>query len=153
MINVIMYLVQKNALSATKLKIDDFIVDELKAAGYADGDIDSALDWLKELSATSFSQMIEPSVKHFRVFSGVEKQRISVDCQNIILDYQNRKILNAMTREIVIEQLLELDSDQIKPYQVKWVSLVVLFVQKDHQVALAQLEYNLLYSLDKNGEH
>ncbi len=88
MINVIMYLVQKNALSATKLKIDDFIVDELKAAGYADGDIDSALDWLKELSATSFSQMVAPSVKHFRVFSDVEKQRISVDCQNIILDYR-----------------------------------------------------------------
>ena len=43
-------------------------------------------------------------------------------------------------RELVIDRLLALDSDEVDIEQIKWVVMMVLFSQPGHEQAYAQME-------------
>ncbi|MDH5591429.1 MAG: DUF494 domain-containing protein, partial [Gammaproteobacteria bacterium] len=49
-------------------------------------------------------------------------------------------VLDADTREIVIERVMALDADEIDLEQMKWVVLMVLFYQPGHEIAYAWME-------------
>ena len=49
-------------------------------------------------------------------------------------------VLDQMTREVVIERVLALETDEIDLDQLKWVVLMVLFYQPGREVAYAWME-------------
>jgi Smg protein len=49
-------------------------------------------------------------------------------------------VLDSATREMVIDRVMALDSDEVDLEQVKWVVLMVLFNQPGHEAAVAWME-------------
>lgn len=123
---------------------------ELGRAGFKDHEIDHALDWLDELSATS--NVGVPHDTAFRVFDAAEQERLEATARGYLLKLEQIGILKPIQREIVIDRLLALDSEEIDVEQTKWVAMMVLFSQPDQQEAFAQME-DLVYADDSAWVH
>jgi Smg protein len=114
---------------------------ELEHAGFGDREIDRALDWLDGLNATAeIAVESSPSAPAFRMFDPVELDRFDAGCRGYLLYLEQIGILAAAQRELVIDRLLALDSDEIDIDQIKWVVMMVLFSQPGHEQAYAQME-------------
>ncbi|HAO24765.1 MAG TPA: hypothetical protein DCQ49_06630, partial [Methylophaga sp.] len=66
---------------------------------------------------------------HIRVFSESEIERLDIQCRGYLLFLEQVGVLDVETREVVIERVLALDSEEIDLEQLKWVVLMVLFYQ------------------------
>jgi Smg protein len=117
----------------------DLLRKELEKAGFADGDIARALDWLDSLTEGGHA-VAQTTARAMRIFSGQEQLRLDTDCRGYILYLENIGILSATQREIVIDRLLALEADDIDIEKVKWVVLMVLFSQPGQGEAYARME-------------
>jgi Smg protein len=118
----------------------DLLKRELEMAGFADGDIGRALDWLDSLVDGKHAVAQQTAARAMRVFNGLEQLRLDTDCRGYILYLENIGILSATQREIVIDRLMALDADDIDIEKVKWVVLMVLFSQPGQSEAYARME-------------
>jgi Smg protein len=118
----------------------DTLKDELERAGFSEREIGRALDWLAQLSVDPERRGAMPASRAIRVFDPSEQARLDTDCRGYILYLENIGILNADQRELVIDRLLALDSQQIDIEQVKWVVLMVLFSQPGQESAYLRME-------------
>jgi len=123
--------------------------DELELAGFRTTAIDSALNWFDALAASSEKDMAAPAARAIRVFAASECSKLDTDCRNYILYLENIGILNAVQRELVVDQLLALEppgfEQSIDIEQVKWVVLMVLFSLPGQEAAYSRME-DLLFS-------
>ena len=112
----------------------------LEEAGFHDTEIDRALGWLDRL----VSQEPLMNRRHFdaaqRVYTPAEQDRLDVEARGFLLYMEQNGLLTAGTRELVIDRVMELDTDDIDLDQLKWVVLMVLFNQPDDAIAYARLE-------------
>ncbi|HYW92199.1 MAG TPA: DUF494 domain-containing protein [Gammaproteobacteria bacterium] len=115
---------------------------ELEEAGFRDGEIAKAFDWLEELAMYQrASEGVEPYVtQSVRVFSEQERARLDPDCRGFLMYLEQIGILTPVHREIVIDRIMALDSDEIDLDQVKWVALMVLFNLPGQEAAYAWME-------------
>ena len=113
---------------------------ELDRAGFAEPDIERALEWLDGLSGDQLGKVAEATVRAVRVFSGPELTRLDTDVRGYLMYLENVKILSGAQREVVIDRLMALEADEIDVEQVKWVVLMVLFSQPGQESAYAQME-------------
>ncbi len=113
---------------------------ELDRAGFAEPDIERALEWLDGLSGVQPGQVAEATARAVRVFNGDELLRLDTDVRGYLMYLENIWILSAAQREVVIDRLLALEADEIDIEQVKWVVLMVLFSQPGQESAYAQME-------------
>ena len=118
----------------------DTLKVELDRAGFAEPDIERALEWLDGLSGDQLGKVAEATVRAVRVFSGPELTRLDTDVRGYLMYLENVKILSGAQREVVIDRLMALEADEIDVEQVKWVVLMVLFSQPGQESAYAQLE-------------
>jgi Smg protein len=139
----------------------DALRSELELAGFRATAIDSALNWLDELAATSEKSIAAPASRAIRVFAESECNKLDVDCRDYILYLENIGILSATQRELVVDRLLALGTpindqpglDQnIDIEQVKWVVLMVLFSQPGQEAAYSRME-DLLFSSRPEALH
>jgi Smg protein len=115
--------------------------DELARAGFGDSEIDRALDWLDGLTDNQDDPMYIPETAHgTRIYSEFEQQRLDTDCRGFVVYLEQIGILTPPQREILIDRLLALDSQDIDVDQVKWVVLMVLFSQPGQELAYARME-------------
>lgn len=117
----------------------ELLKQELEKAGFADGDIGRALDWLDSLG-DGRDPVAQTTARAMRIFSGHEQLRLDTDCRGYILYLENIGILSATQREIVIDRLMALEADDIDIEKVKWVVLMVLFSQPGQGEAYARME-------------
>jgi Smg protein len=110
---------------------------ELEKAGFAEPDIERALEWLDGLSGEQLGKVAEAAV---RVFSSQELVRLDTDVRGYLMYLENVRILSGTERELVIDRLMALEADEIDIEQVKWVVLMVLFSQPGQESAYAQME-------------
>jgi Smg protein len=75
-----------------------------------------------------------------RVFCEGELSRLSTECRGFLFTLERLGILSPQQREVVIERMLALDSDELDTEQLKWVVLMVLSSQPDQEHAFARLE-------------
>jgi Smg protein len=75
-----------------------------------------------------------------RFYAKEELELINTSCRGYLLFLEQVGVLDAATREIVIERVLALDTDEIDLEQLKWVVLMVLFYQPGREVAYAWME-------------
>lgn len=112
---------------------------ELERAGFRDREIDRALDWLDGLNAAQ-APPEETSRGSLRVYDHFEQERLDARSRGYLLYLEQTGILSPAQRELVIDRLLALDSDDIDIEQIKWVVMMVLFSQPGQEKAYARME-------------
>lgn len=113
---------------------------DLERAGFAAEQVESALDWLTEL-AFGHERVFVPQVGEeaqsepvpVRVFTDSETARLSIECRGFLLTLERTGVLTAVQREIVIERLLALGTEEPDIEQLRWVVLMVLSSQPGHE--------------------
>ena len=113
---------------------------ELDKAGFAEPDIERALEWLDGLAGEQLGQVAQATARAVRVFNSQENLRLDTDVRGYLMYLENVAILSMAQREVVIDRLMALEADEIDIEQVKWVVLMVLFSQPGQESAYAQME-------------
>ena len=119
----------------------DALETELERVGFPENEIHKAFEWLESMTVIGqdSSARDEPELA-MRHYTSQEQQRLTVECRGYLLFLEQVGVLDPGTREIVIERLFALDTDEIDLDQMKWVVLMVLFFQPDRDVAYAWME-------------
>lgn len=112
--------------------------EELERAGFGNREIDRALDWLDGLHGTEVTSA--PRSAAVRIFDAIEQERLDAAARGYLMHLEQIGILLPVQRELVIDRLLALDSEEIDIEQIKWVVMMVLFSQPGQQEAYAQME-------------
>ena len=114
---------------------------ELSKAGFADAEIDRALEWLDGLTEHQDNLALTAQTAHgTRIFNAVEFERLDVSCRGYITYLEQIGILSPPQREILVDRLLTLETHDIDVEQIKWVVLMVLFSQPGQEQAYARME-------------
>jgi Smg protein len=85
-----------------------------------------------------------------RLFSSQELERLDADCRGFLLFLEQAKVLNSHERELVIDRIMALESDDIDLQQLKWVVLMVLFNQPDKEAAITWMEDIVMDDINAN---
>lgn len=126
---------------------------ELERAGFGHRCIDRALDWLDGLNAAeAASPEPAPRSASLRIYDRVELERLDSEARGYLLHLEQIGILAPAQREVAIDRLLALDTDEIDIEQIKWVVMMVLFSQPGHEQAYAQME-DLVFADDIGWLH
>ena len=144
-LEVLMVLFQyhmEHGLETNELEAE--LLPKLEKLGFTNHIILRAFYWLASLEIQSQAELSPPTSSSTRVFSVYECQYIDLECREFILMLERIGILNSHTREMVIHQILELTEEGIDISLIKWVTLMVLFKQRDQQEALTAMEYLVL---------
>lgn len=114
----------------------------LMEVGFRDMQIDKAFDWLEGLASQRvYADSIKLSdVPSVRMFSDQELARLDSGCRGFMLYLEQAKVLDSHERELVIDRIMALESEEIDLQQLKWVVLMVLFNQPEKEAAIAWME-------------
>ncbi len=100
--------------------------NHLQNAGFPDGQISKAFDWLESLGDEAHHPLLQHNPKSIRVFSAKEKRWLNPDCQNYLMFLQHSGVLTADTREFIIDNVLALRDVDFDLDKLKWVVLIIL---------------------------
>ncbi|MFZ8886419.1 MAG: DUF494 family protein [Steroidobacteraceae bacterium] len=118
----------------------DSLREELEHAGYPEHEVERALAWLDGLAEDPDRTLAESGSRPHRVFSSFEQVRFDTPVRGYLMHLESIGILTPVQREVVIDRLLALESDDIDIEQVKWVVLMVLFCQPGQEQAFERME-------------
>ncbi len=115
---------------------------QLLEAGFHRTDIEHALGWLEGLADASREngRHEAPLASSLRVFTGQEIEKLDLECRGFLLYLEQNRILTPPAREIVIDRVMALQTEEIDIEQLKWVILMVLFNQPGQEEAYAWME-------------
>jgi len=140
-IDVLLYLFENYIDTDDINKPDkDTIEIELERVGFQQLEVNKAFDWLESMTVVSGDRSDAQSDLVLRFYSKQEIERLDVTCRGYLLFLEQVGVLDADTREVVIERVMALDTDEIDLEQMKWVVLMVLFYQPGREVAYAWME-------------
>lgn len=117
---------------------------ELAAAGFPEEEVNHAFAWLDGLAQQSNLPVLANRTDALRIYAPAEQDKLSAECRGFLLYLQQLGIINAGSRELIIERLLAL-SDEIDLERVKWVCLLVLINQPGEEEAAIHLEDMVYY--------
>ncbi|GAB4276328.1 MAG: DUF494 family protein [Methylomicrobium sp.] len=143
--DVIMYLFENYMEDEIDMLPDnEMIKTELEEAGFEQGEVSKAFDWLESLSLQG---QITPSVPTaFRIYSSQEQDRLDLECRNFLMFIEHSGILSHANREIVIDRAMALENEEISLDKLKWIVLMVLLSQPDDEIAFSRME-DIVYDL------
>ena len=125
---------------------------QLTEAGFRDKQIDKAFAWLEGLAAQrEVNDAIDLSnFRSLRVFSDEEMERLDAECRGFLLFLEQANVLNSRERELVIDRIMALESNEIDLHQLKWVVLMVLFNQPGKEAAITWMEDIVMEDISSN---
>ena len=114
---------------------------QLIQAGFADIQVDKAIDWLEGLASQKdgLDTDVLPS-RSIRVFSEVENEKLDMECKGFLLFLEQSGVIDAEDRELVIDRVMALETESLELQQLKWVVLMVLFNRPGKEAAFAWME-------------
>lgn len=153
MFDVLMYLFETYIHNETEMRVDqDTLTDDLTRAGFDRDDIYSALDWLEKLADLQEGQTpplaLASDPLALRIYTAKEEQRLDADCRGFLLFLEQIKVLNLETREMVIDRVMALETQDFDLEDLKWVILMVLFNVPGCENAYQQME-DLLFEANE----
>jgi Smg protein len=152
-LDVLMYLFESFVDSEDEPEPDrNELRDELERAGFGDREIDRALEWLDGLNFTESVTTAVPASAGIRIYDSAELERFDAVARGYLLHLEQLGILPPYQRELVIDRLLALESDEIDIEQIKWVVMMVLFSQPGNEQAYAQME-DLVFAEEPGWMH
>ena len=143
-LDVLMYLFE-NYLDDDETQTDtdrEALTVELEEAGFPYSEINKAFDWLENL-ADGTPPVSDPELNRhdgFRIYSPEEAVRLNTECRGFIHYLENIGILEPAQREVVVDRIMALGSNEIDLEQVKWIILMVLFNRPGQEDAYARME-------------
>ena len=131
MLEVLMYLFENYIVDGLK-KLEpsqDELAKELAGAGFQSDEINKAFVWLEELleigeQAGAPSQA--PHSASIRIFTADERHRLGSAGQSLLCRLVGLGVLDQFSREMVIDRLMALDSEEVDLDHIRWVILMVL---------------------------
>ena len=85
--------------------------------------------------------------RSMRIYNEREQQRVDLEIQGMLLYLEQTGILDPVSRELVIERAMAIETEELTADDVKWIVLLVLLNQPGQENAFALME-ELVY----NGE-
>lgn len=125
---------------------------QLIEAGFRDQQVEGAFTWLEGLATQrEISDTIVGSNRSaLRVFNDQELNRLNADCRGFLLYLEEAKVLDMHERELVIDRIMALESEEIDLHQLKWVVLMVLFNQPEKEAAITWMEDIVMENINAN---
>ncbi|EGQ9302733.1 DUF494 domain-containing protein [Vibrio vulnificus] len=158
MMDILMYLFETYIHSDADLQVDqDELEDELIRAGFHQQDIYKALLWLEELAALQKSDDHSAisrcsAISSTRVYTPKEMQRLDLECRGFLLFLEQINVLTTETREMVIDRVMGLETNEFELEDLKWIILMVLFNVPGNENAYTLME-ELLYTKEQGILH
>lgn len=125
-----MYLFENYMIEDSDYQPDqESLARELSQAGFGDQDINRAFDWLENLSdlceqgESNLAGGAETAVRHF---SQQEMDRLDQVSRGLLHSLVQGGVLSSGERELVIDRLMALDTEELDQEHVKWVIMMVL---------------------------
>ncbi|MGL5727949.1 MAG: DUF494 family protein, partial [Plesiomonas sp.] len=152
-----MYLFETYVHTEQEMRVDqDILTDELSRAGFHQDDINKALIWLEKLAELQESDikpyLLAPAPNTVRIYTQEEENKISLTGRGFLLFLEQIQVLDSDTREMVIDRVMEIESDELDLEDVKWVILMVLFNVPGHESAYEKME-ELLFDANEGLQH
>ncbi|MCW8839822.1 MAG: DUF494 domain-containing protein, partial [Gammaproteobacteria bacterium] len=122
--DILLYLFENYMYDEGELEHDrDTLQLELQDAGFRNNEISKAFDWLEGLSHMNYDGVLpvaggQPS---FRIYSDAETTKLDSECRGFVLFLEQMGVLDHATREVVIDRVMALESDEVDLDQLKWV--------------------------------
>ncbi len=142
--DVLMYLFENYMDEGAEFQPDqEALTHELTQAGFQRGEIRKAFSWLDGLSSLRdprSGKSPTPGAAAIRHYTPKEQERLDEDCRGYLHFMEASGVINPATREVIIDRLLALETDEITLDQIKWVMLLVLFNQPGQEYAYHMLE-------------
>ena len=142
-LDVLMYLFEHYLDEETELESDqESLRAELVNAGFPEAEIGKAFAWLEGLTIENEEGgTVEIArVGSVRIYTADEMGRLDTACRGFLLFLEQVRVLDSLSRELVIDRVMALEDDEIDLDQLKWVVLMVLFNQPGHETAYAWME-------------
>lgn len=151
-LDVLMYLFENYMDDETEMNPDqESLRVELQEAGFRRTEISKAFAWLEGLAAEpGQGECAMPASRSVRVFATEEVARLEPGARGFLLYLEQVGLLNAQQREVVLDRLMALESDDIDIDQVKWVVLMVMFNQPGEDTPQPWMED--LFFEERSGE-
>ncbi|MDH3640055.1 MAG: DUF494 domain-containing protein [Gammaproteobacteria bacterium] len=142
-LEVLMYLFENYLVDGVEYQPDhELLTNELANAGFADGEIDKAFNWLEDLATMCDGRPVEGggSQSGVRHFNSVEEAKLDTDARGLLLSLEQTGVLDSHTREMVIDRVIALETEELGLDQLKWVVMMILCNRPDQQNTLAWAE-------------
>ncbi len=151
--DVLVYLFQNYISDAAETEADrESVHSELLDAGFPSAEVEKAFGWLEQLASQEHPPAERETERSFRVFAPQEQEKLSSDALGFLLDLERSGILDVEGRELIMDRVLSLDTEQIDSEELKWLILMVLFNQPGQEEAYAWME-DLIYDGDGGYLH
>lgn len=143
MIDVLMFLFD-NFLSVEQGFPDDeeSLAEALEDAGFRSNTINQAFDWLGELAEIQVPEFTSSgSSKHSqRLFAAHELRKLNPSCRGFLLNLEKMGAVDPITREVIIERAMALESEELTLTQFKRIAGLVLLNTTENEAMLAFIE-------------
>lgn len=144
-LDILMYLFENYMDEGPEFHPDqESLTTELTQAGFAKREISKAFSWLEDLSTLRAQAVQTPynggSARALRHYTALEMEKLNEECRGFMLFMEQGGVLDAPTRELVIDRVMALEIEELSLEQLKWVMLMVLFNQPDQDYAYSVLE-------------
>ncbi len=146
-VDILIYLYENYMDSEPEIASDHTTIhDDLLQAGFPEGEIEKAFDWMDELVLRQGEQEYHHTTGHsVRIFTDSERGRLDAECRGFLLYLEQGGILDMASRELVIDRALALEQVEVGVEELKWITLMVLINQPGRESAFAQME-SLVYN-------
>lgn len=132
----------------TELAVDEETLrNELVGAGFSEPEVIKAFSWLEDLNPQKLEGNGGTRLAHtgsIRVYTDRETEKLDMACRGFLMFLEQVRILDAHSRELILDRIMALEADDISLEQLKWVILLVLFNQPGQEDAFAWME-DLVY--------
>ena len=131
---------------------EDTLREELLAAGFPGEEVEKAFSWLDGLMSQPDASDVQPNGQGFalrepgnscpsiRVYSDQEMERLDTAMRGFLIYLEQVGVLDGGTRELAIDRVMALESEETDLDQLKWVVLMVLFNRPGREAAFAWME-------------
>jgi len=123
------YIIEDSELQPVRADLEH----ELTSMGFTNGEIGKAFNWLEDLSELCNVEAVDANrpLSAIRHYTAYESRKINVEIQGILISLEESGMINANTREIIIDRIMALDIednhiDDNQTDNAKWVIMMVL---------------------------
>jgi Smg protein len=126
-LDVLTYMFESYFEEADAMFNRDTLLEELVDIGFEHSEVEKAFNWLADLPTSHEDLSLSaPKQTTTRIYSLREMKKLDIECQGYLMELEQMQILTAASRELVIDRVLALETDEISIDQLKWVCLIVL---------------------------
>jgi Smg protein len=110
----------------------DAMAEKLTAAGFENGDIHDALDWLRGLDTPqedTFARALE-LCDGFRGWTSDELAKLSTESRGFLAFLEGARVLTPPLRELIIDRAMALATESVELGELKVITLMVLWARR-----------------------